>query len=273
MAAMLVAVARLCRERPPGAASVILACTVDEEFTHTGSSRLAETRPRRRSGGRRRADGARPGALPQGRPAVEDPHAGRGLPQLDACISGSTPSTGWAGCSDRLLSMPASWRQVASRPDSRAAQPLGRPDRGGTERQRGSRLVRDRGRSPADPGRRLRLSALEGVAGIPARAAGQPGRRSSLAEPWVAHARPGPEPRGTGWGRSKDAVKAATGREPKVVGVPYGTDAGPLGALACPAWSSAPATSRRHTPRTNGSSSTRCGRPRKPTIRSPCDLG
>ena len=43
MAAMLVAVARLCRERPPGAASVVLACTVDEEFTHTGSSHLAGT--------------------------------------------------------------------------------------------------------------------------------------------------------------------------------------------------------------------------------------
>ena len=44
MAAMLMALARLCRERPRSAASVIMACTVDEEFTHTGSSRLAESR-------------------------------------------------------------------------------------------------------------------------------------------------------------------------------------------------------------------------------------
>ena len=36
------AFARLVRERPAGSASVLLACTVDEEFTHTGSSRLAE---------------------------------------------------------------------------------------------------------------------------------------------------------------------------------------------------------------------------------------
>ena len=43
MAAMLSAFARLVRERPPGSASVLLACTVDEEFTHLGSSRLAET--------------------------------------------------------------------------------------------------------------------------------------------------------------------------------------------------------------------------------------
>ncbi len=42
MAAMLTAFARLVRERPAGSASVILACTVDEEFTHIGSSRLAE---------------------------------------------------------------------------------------------------------------------------------------------------------------------------------------------------------------------------------------
>ena len=42
MAAMLTAFARLVRERPSGSASVILACTVDEEFTHIGSSRLAE---------------------------------------------------------------------------------------------------------------------------------------------------------------------------------------------------------------------------------------
>jgi acetylornithine deacetylase len=43
MAAMLTAFARLVRDRPQGSASVLLACTVDEEFTHQGSSRLAET--------------------------------------------------------------------------------------------------------------------------------------------------------------------------------------------------------------------------------------
>ena len=40
---MLTAFARLVHERPAGAASVVMACTVDEEFTHTGSSRLATT--------------------------------------------------------------------------------------------------------------------------------------------------------------------------------------------------------------------------------------
>jgi acetylornithine deacetylase/succinyl-diaminopimelate desuccinylase-like protein len=43
MAAMLAAFARLARERPARSASVLLACTVDEEFTHMGSSHLADT--------------------------------------------------------------------------------------------------------------------------------------------------------------------------------------------------------------------------------------
>jgi acetylornithine deacetylase/succinyl-diaminopimelate desuccinylase family protein len=41
MAAMLSAFARLVRESPARAASVLLACTVDEEFTHLGSSCLS----------------------------------------------------------------------------------------------------------------------------------------------------------------------------------------------------------------------------------------
>jgi acetylornithine deacetylase len=45
MAAMLVAFGRLVRERPRGSASVVLACTVDEEYTHLGSSLLARHRP------------------------------------------------------------------------------------------------------------------------------------------------------------------------------------------------------------------------------------
>jgi acetylornithine deacetylase len=40
MAAMLAAFARAARERPPGAANVIMACTVDEEHTFLGVQRL-----------------------------------------------------------------------------------------------------------------------------------------------------------------------------------------------------------------------------------------
>lgn len=42
MAPMLAAFARLARERPRGAASVVMACTVDEEFTFTGVTHLVK---------------------------------------------------------------------------------------------------------------------------------------------------------------------------------------------------------------------------------------
>jgi acetylornithine deacetylase len=42
MAAMLAAFARLVRERPAGAAAVVMACTVDEEHTFLGVQRLAQ---------------------------------------------------------------------------------------------------------------------------------------------------------------------------------------------------------------------------------------
>ncbi len=79
MAAMLAAFARLVRDKPAGAARVVMACTVDEEFTFLGVQRLAKTdlrggcgRPGR--GRRRRAD--RPGRRPRpqgGRP-LGPPH-------------------------------------------------------------------------------------------------------------------------------------------------------------------------------------------------------
>jgi acetylornithine deacetylase ArgE len=43
MAAMLTAFARIVREKPAGAARVVMACTVDEEFTFLGVQRLAKT--------------------------------------------------------------------------------------------------------------------------------------------------------------------------------------------------------------------------------------
>jgi acetylornithine deacetylase len=46
MAAMLAAFARVVRERPPGAANLVMACSVDEEHTSTGVHRLAEGGPR-----------------------------------------------------------------------------------------------------------------------------------------------------------------------------------------------------------------------------------
>ena len=136
-----------------GSASVVMACTVDEEFTHTGSSQLAARRH-----GADLAIVAEPTRLD-----LVDCHKGavrwkvrtRGV----ACHS-STPAP------RRQRDLPdgprrlgpgrprgASWRDRRAAPGARTAEPLGRPDRGGPERQRRARLVRDRGRPPDHPRR------------------------------------------------------------------------------------------------------------------------
>ena len=51
MAAMLTAFARLVRDKPAGAARVVMACTVDEEFTFLGVQTLAKTDLRGGCGG------------------------------------------------------------------------------------------------------------------------------------------------------------------------------------------------------------------------------
>ena len=63
-----------------------------------------------------------------------------------------------------------------------------------------------------------RLGSLEGI---------------EFGQPWVNM--PALAPRLEPWlGRSSDAVARVRGTEPEVVGVPYGTDAGPLGAGGLP---------------------------------------
>ena len=62
---------------------------------------LAET-GRGRPGDRGRADAAGPGHTPQGGRALEDPHPGRGLPQLDPGARARTRSTAWRGSSRAL---------------------------------------------------------------------------------------------------------------------------------------------------------------------------
>ena len=94
---MLTAFARLVQERPADSASVIMACTVDEEFTHTGSSRLAD--------GHHGADlaiVAEPTLLNNRRPSqggrpLEDPDPRGRLPLVDAPAWARTPSTRWPG--------------------------------------------------------------------------------------------------------------------------------------------------------------------------------
>ena len=220
---MLLAFARLVRERPAGSASVLLACTVDEEYTHIGSSRLAETPHGAELADRSRTDGARPGALPQRRHALENPDARNCLSQLDARGRSQRhlPDGEGAGCARDACAVAGPFE---ARPDSRPADACPSEESRGAERQHRSRLVRDRGRSPADTGRgRKRL-----------REPGPDQLEQSLgAADWIEFDEPSVHmpplaPRARRGSIScATPFAAATGRRPEVLGVPFGTDAGP----------------------------------------------
>jgi acetylornithine deacetylase/succinyl-diaminopimelate desuccinylase-like protein len=230
MAAMLAAFARLVRERPAGSASVLLACTVDEEFTHTGSSRLSET-----DHGAELAIVAEPTLL-----NLVDCHKGalrwkirtRGL----ACHS-STPHLGVNAIyrMGRVLEALESFAGSLSRfaPDPRLGPPslsVGRIEGGQSVNvvPDWCEIEVDRRILPGEePARCLeqvtrllsdRLGELDGV---------------EFGQPWVNL--PPLSPRAAQWLEPLgDAIAAATGRRPEVMGVPFGTDAGPLNARGTP---------------------------------------
>jgi acetylornithine deacetylase len=233
MAAMLTAFARLVHERPRGSASVVMACTVDEEFTHTGSSKLAET-----THGADLAIVAEPTKLD-----LVDRHKGavrwkvrtRGV----ACHS-STPHLG----ANAIYRMASVVSILAEHAEELAQGPrdsvLGPPSLsvGRIEGGQSVNVVPDWCEIEIDrrviPGEvpteacqraidtlRTRLDAPDWLEFLP---------------PWVKM--PALSARATGAGEwiaaIVDAVGAAIGRTPNVVGVPYGTDAGPLGAAGLP---------------------------------------
>ncbi|MGB0070913.1 MAG: M20 family metallopeptidase, partial [Isosphaeraceae bacterium] len=230
MAAMLVAVARLCRERPPRAASVVLACTVDEEYTHTGASRLA-----------RAAHGADLAIIAE--PTLLDlVHCHKGALRCKirtrgvACHS-STPDRGVNAIyrMSRVLDALAEYAGIlgATVPDPIVGPPslsVGRIEGGQSvnivpdwcEIEVDRRLIP--GEQPEQSSAAIlqflgdRLGSLEGV---------------EFDQPWVSL--PALVPRLEKWVEPlKEAVRRGTGHEPRVVGVPYGTDAGPLSATGLP---------------------------------------
>ena len=233
MAAMLTAFARLVKERPAGSASVVLACTVDEEFTHVGSSRLAE-----QLAGIDVAVVAEPTRLD-----IVDRHKGairwkvrtNGI----ACHS-STPDLGdnaiyrMAGVVAALAGHAADLARTP--PDPVLGPPslsVGRieggisvnvvPDRCEVEIDR--RMIP--GESPEECRRRVEqairahLGNLDGIEVLP---------------PWVVMPTlvPHPETNKPWLGGIAAAVERVGGRRPAVLGVPYGTDAGPLGESGLP---------------------------------------
>jgi acetylornithine deacetylase len=229
MAAMLTAFARLARERPAGAASVVMACTVDEEFTHTGSSFLAQNPV-----GASLGIVAEPTLL-----SVVNCHKGavrwrvrtRGI----ACHS----SVAHLG-KNAIYRMAEVVSALASHADELAASAsypgLGPPSLsvGWIEGGQSVNVVPDLceievdrrvipGETPADAltsvesALRARLGGLERVEFLP---------------PWIQM--PPLSPGSPQQNAAIEAVRTAVGRvlgaPPDVTGVPYGTDAGPLGA-------------------------------------------
>jgi len=231
MAAMLTAFARLVRERPSGSAGVIMACTVDEEFTHIGSSDLAGS-----DHGADLAIVAEPTMLD-----IVDAHKGavrwkirtRGV----ACHS-STPELGdnaiyrMAG----VVSGLAEYARILAGSDAnpRLGPPslsVGRieggvsvnvvPDWCEVEIDRRLNGLEAAGDGQAEVERflRLRLGHLDGVEFLRPFVR-MPALLPTVDSPYLP--------------ALKDAIARVGGRDPQVLGVPYGTDAGPLGEAGLP---------------------------------------
>jgi acetylornithine deacetylase/succinyl-diaminopimelate desuccinylase family protein len=230
MAAMLWAFARLVRERPAGSASVLLACTVDEEFTHTGSSRLAET-----NHGAELAIVAEPTSL-------DIVHCHKGVLRFKirtkgvACHS-STPDLGHnaiyrMGAVVEVLEKYAR-ALAASTPDPILGPPtlsVGRIEGG-----QSVNVVPDWCEIEVD--RRLipgedADSAVNSVRALVERIFEKP-EHVELSQPWVLM--PPLAPQATRWIEPlASAIAKATSHKPRVLGVPFGTDAGPLSEKGTP---------------------------------------
>lgn len=235
LAAMLVAFARLVRERPAGSASVVLACTVDEEYTHLGSSALAAEPPARVD----LAIVAEPTRFD-----VITTHKGAVRFRIEAggraCHS-STPELG-DNAIYRMGRALTALRDVADVLRSGRADAILGPASLSVGKIHGGAAVNvvpdscaievDRRLLPGeDPG-----DARAGVIReLRSRLDPRDFERLAFSDPWVRM----PALRSQVSQQAIDTVRGvvthATDREPKVGGVPFGTDAGPLGAagLAC----------------------------------------
>jgi acetylornithine deacetylase len=233
MAAMLTAFARLVRERPAGSASVIMACTVDEEFTHTGSSYLAEKLPK--ADYAIVAEPTRLDLVNRHKGAVRWKIRTRGT----ACHS-SSPERGvnaiyrMGSVLSALSEYAATLRQ--SRPDPVLGPPslsVGRIEGGVSVN-----VVPDWCEIEIDrrviPGERT-ADCLEQVAAFLRQRVGDAVEWEFL-PPWVNMPPLAQDPeKSSEWVESvRAAVAEATSRTPQLGGVPFGTDAGPLGEAGLP---------------------------------------
>ena len=233
LAAMLSAFARLVRERPKGAASVIMACPVDEEFTHLGSSALARSNLKVDL-----AIVAEPTEL-----NLTNCHKGAIRWKIRttgrACHS-STPHLGDNAIvrMARVVTSLASLAELLTR--GKGDPVLGPPTLsvGRIEGGRSVNVVPDRCEIELD--RRL----IPGEDAEEARDQVRSHLESALGSlqhveflpPWVAMPALASKPSEAWLPLIRHAIATALGRIPDVIGVPYGTDAGPLsveGGIPC----------------------------------------
>ncbi len=233
LAAMLTAFARLVQERPTGSASVVMACTVDEEFTHKGSSRLAIEPV-----GADLAIVAEPTQLD-----IVNTHKGAVRWKIRtkgvACHS-STPERG-QNAIYRMARVVAALEEFAATLRTGRADPRLGPPSLSVGRIEGGTSVNvvpdwcaveiDRRVIPGEEASacqeqvaeflREKLGGLETVEFLP---------------PWInMPALKGRDPEQDPWlPKLKEAVQSVRGRVPEIGAVPYGTDAGPLGATGLP---------------------------------------
>ena len=226
MAAMLSAFARLVRRRPRGAASVLLACTVDEEFTHLGSSRLSSM-----DHGAELAVVAEPTSL-------DIVHCHKGVLRWKVRTSGvachsSTPELGENAIYRMAKVLEALEAYAATLKQRAPHEILGLPTMsvGRIEGGESVNVVPDWCEVEVDrrliPGEDAAESLRDAQEWLGTHLPGatrfqfsEPGVRlpplASDAAQWL-------EP-------LTDAIETATGRRPGLRGVPFGTDAGPLSA-------------------------------------------
>ena len=227
MAAMLLALDRLVAERPRGSASVLFAATVDEEFTHIGSTDLAESMH-----GADLAIVSEPTKLD-----LVDRHKGavrwkvvtRGV----ACHS-STPDLG-RNAIYRMAEVVGHLAGYAQALWESASDPvLGPPSLsvGRIEGGQSVNVVPDWCEIEVD----RRIIPGEDLAACPDRVWNYLSARMDLKDveflpPWIRM--PSLAPAADGSARwlepIREAIARGIGRKPEVGGVPFGTDAGPLG--------------------------------------------
>jgi acetylornithine deacetylase len=236
MAAMLVAFARLARERPPGGPRVVLACTVDEEFTFLGVQRLVR--------GDLRGGVAGPvGAVVAEPTNLHIVHAHKGSVRWTLTTTGrschaSRPELGVNAIYRMAALLPHVERYAEELRASRLHPLLGPPTLsvGRVEGGTSVNTVPDRcqveidrrvlpGENTADAPRHLQEYLAERVA---------PGIAFESSQPWLccpALPAEGSEELVARLGRALDAVLGSH----RVMAVPYGTDASTLAEAGIPA--------------------------------------